>query len=113
MKKRQIKKINLKAMNFLLKLDRGYYHDSFTIEDGLWCHWWICGEYGSEWDYELAFEQLHMYLENHLSECDFVETGGEECPVELVYEFRPDLSTAKKVFNLAQKLIIERGNYEF
>lgn len=108
MTKRQIKKINSKAMNLLLQLDFGYYKDSFSIEDGLWCHWWVCGEYGSEWDYEPAFEQLQMYLINNLSQHDFIETDDEECPVELVYEFVPDVSTAKKVFDLAKQLI-ERG----
>ena len=112
MNKRQLKKINLKSMHILLQLDRGYYHDSFSIEDGLWCHWWICGEYGSEWDYESAFEQLQTYLINHLSKNDFVETGDDECPVELIYEFVPDVSTAKKALDLAKKLI-ERGVYEF
>lgn len=106
MKKRQIKKNNNTAMNLLMQLDPRFYTEgSFSIEDGIWCAWWQYGGYDVEWDYEPAFEQLQMYLENHLSKCDFVETDDDECPVKLVCEFTPDLSTAKKVFDLAKQLI--------
>ncbi|MDH1800481.1 hypothetical protein [Acinetobacter johnsonii] len=106
MRKRQIKKNNRTAMNLLMQLDpRFYTEDSFSIEDGIWCAWWRCGGLEPEWDCDPALEQLQMYLENHLSKCDFVETDDEECPVRLVYEFTPNLSTAKKVFNLAKQLI--------
>ncbi|WP_111884020.1 hypothetical protein [Acinetobacter sp. CFCC 11171] len=112
MKKRQIKKNNLKAMQLLMQLDPRFYNkDAFSVEDGIWCAWWQCGGYDVEWDYEPAFEQLQMNLEHHLSKCDFVETGDVECPVKLVYEFTPDLSTAKKVFDLAKQLI-KRGTHD-
>ncbi|MFZ0023154.1 hypothetical protein [Acinetobacter sp.] len=106
MKKRQIKKNNRTAMHLLMRLDPEFYNpDSFDYEDGVLSFWYECGGLETEWDYEPAFEQLQMHLENHLSRCDFVETDDEECPVNLVYEFTPDLSTAKKVFNLAKQLI--------
>lgn len=107
MKKRQIKKINQTAMRFLIQLEpRDYQADMFSVEEGLFSFWFQCGGLESEWDCEPAFEQLQMYLGNTLSKFDFVETGNGECPVEVVREFVPDLSTAKKVFHLAKKLLV-------
>lgn len=107
MKERQIKKNGKKAMHLLMRLDAKYYTpDSFSFEDGQFVAWYQCGGMEPEWDYEPAYSQLQTFLENTLSKYDFVETNDRECPVELVWEFKPDLSTAKKVFDLAKQLIV-------
>lgn len=109
MKNRQIKKNSKTAMQLLMRLDNSYFTaDNFSVEDGVAVAWYPSGGMEPEWDYEPAFEILKIYLENHLSECDFVETDDDEHPVKLTYKFTPDLRTAKKVFFLAKQLIKQR-----
>lgn len=106
MKKRQIKKLNKKAMHLLMRLDPEFYNpDSFDYEDGVLSFWYECGGLETEWDYRPAYTELLGYVDGHLTECDWVEVDSETNEWDLIYKFTPDLSTAKKVFNLAKQLI--------
>lgn len=107
MKKRQVKKNGEKAMHLLMRLEPAHYDlKSFCFEDGVLSFWYECGGLETEWDYKPAYTELLEYLDGHLTTCDWVQVDSEEW--DLIYKFTPNLSSAKKVFNLAKQLI-ERG----
>lgn len=108
MKKRKIKKLNKTAMRLLKKihpnLEFAKLDDYDACENapvGTWVIWsQIDWEY-NEWDFQTAYYWLHELLYWEFMDAEW----GEE---ETIFKFTPDLSTAKKVFDLAKQLI-KRG----
>lgn len=105
MKKRQVKKLNITAKRLLENLDKGLVFAKLDCYDacenapvGTWVVWsQIDWEY-NEWDFQTAYYWLHELLYWEFMDADWIEVGP-------IFKFTPDLSTAKKVFDLAKKLI--------
>lgn len=103
MKKRQIKKNNQTAVKLLMLLDPRHYEERFFgYENGIWEFWYQSGGLEPEWDCIPAFDELHRYVFDSCAECDVEFKDGEP---SLVWRNAPDLSTAKKVFDLAKQLV--------
>ena len=108
MRKRQIKKQNQTAMRLLKELQPRLEFAKADACDacenvpvGTWVIWsQIDWEY-NEWDFQTAYYWLHEFLYWEFMEADWSEDGAG-------IEFTPDLSTAKKVFDLAKQLV-KRG----
>ncbi|WP_121774938.1 hypothetical protein [Acinetobacter bereziniae] len=108
MKKRQFKKACKKAMDILLNVNPARFQDSFsqeteTIDDrvprGTWMYWYRCDWEYNEWDAEPAFDVLQSLIFSKLVVAHYdIEIG------KMIYTSKPDLSTAKKVFDLAKQL---------
>lgn len=113
MKKRQFKKACKKAMDILLKVNPARFQDSFsqeteTIDDrvprGTWMYWYRCDWEYNEWDAEPAFDVLQSLIFSNLVVAHYDNDEGK-----MIYTSRPDLSTAKKVFDLAKQLLKSKG----
>lgn len=112
MKKRQIKKNSKTAMLLLMRISQKFYPKNAFAQNfdcwdeetpkGIWEFWYECGGEYNEWDCRTAFEQLHIHIRNEYAEGDVVVIDGDP---SWVWIKTPDLSTAKKVFNLAKQLI--------
>ena len=108
MRKRQIKKQNQTAKRLLNQLKQNLEFSKADSCDacenvpvGTWVVWsQISYEY-NEWDFQTAYFWLHEFLYWEFMEADWSEEG---CDIK----FTPDLSTAKKVFDLAKQLV-KRG----
>lgn len=110
MKKRQIKKLNQTAMRLLKKLQP---HLEFAKADscdacenvpvGTWVVWSQTSYEYNEWDFQTAYYWMHELVYWEVTEADWSEEG---CDIK----FTPDLSTAKKVFDLVKKLIFAGVN---
>ena len=105
MKKRQIKKLNLTAMRLLkrmqpnlelVKVDK--YDGCENAPAGTWVVWLQTSWEYNEWEFQTAYYWLHELLYWEFMDADWSEDG---CDIK----FTPDLSTAKKVFDLAKQLI--------
>lgn len=111
MKKRQIKKNSQKAMQLLIQIDPKRYPENAFVQDfdhcgdsvnGIWEFWYECGGEYNEWDCCTAFEELHSLIFRDNAVGDVIVTDGDP---NWVWIKTPDLSTAKKVFDLAKKLV--------
>ncbi len=110
MKKRQIKKINHTAKRLLEKCNKNLEFakvDSFDAEKnaptGTWVIWARTSWEYDEWEFTTAYCWLQELLH-----WEFSITEWNESEQNLDWKFYPDLSTAKKVFDLAKKLIANR-----
>ncbi|MDC5109790.1 hypothetical protein NRA17_02185 [Acinetobacter baumannii] len=108
MKKRHFKKACKKAMQFLIAYNPSNYKDAFAKETesinddvpvGTWMYWYRCDYEYNEWDAEPAFSVLKNLIFSKLVVTDFDAEKGS-----LIYLSKPDLSSAKKVFDLAKTL---------
>ncbi len=99
MNQRQIKKNSKTAMQLLKQLSPKDYPEDCFDRDEVWQFWYQCGGECPEWDCESAYDQLITYLHSNLSDGDVSDD------LEWVWNYQPDLSTAKKAFNLAKKMI--------
>jgi hypothetical protein len=104
-KKRQIKKLNITSKRLLEKLKQPLEFaklDAFDAEEnapaGTWVFWYQTDYWHNEWEFQTAYCWLHELLYWEFIEADWSEDG---CDIK----FTPDLSTAKKVFDLAKQLV--------
>lgn len=108
--KRQIKKDSNTAKNLLMLISPKEYPENLFIKNddsewdecpkGTWEIWFRTSYEYDEWDSETAFDVLCEHLFNEFAQEEF-----DDEKFILVCVYRPDLSTAKKVFDLAKKLI--------
>lgn len=113
MKKRQIKKNSNTAKTLLMKLDPLNYPEKVFVKNtdsewddvpkGTWEIWYRASYEYDEWDAKSAYESLRDHIFWGLTVEDF-----DYEKLELIHTYSPDVSTAKKVFDLARQLI-ERG----
>lgn len=111
MKNRQIKKNSKTAMRFLTQLNHCHLEefqkaDAFDavhhkVPRNTMLRWFQTSFWDDEWESEPAFFALSELIWWHFADVDF--SGQRE-----IWHFTPDLSTPKKVFDLAKKMI-ERG----
>lgn len=114
MKKRQIKKVNERAMHYLIRYDQNTFFNNFVKEwedgggdydvpRGTWLYTYRDSYEYDEWDYIPCYLVLKNILFRKYSVCSYnEETGRNECHI------RPDLKSPKKVFALADKMLENR-----
>lgn len=109
MSKRLIRKHNKTAKQLLEKLKQNLQFgklDRFDAEDnaptGTWVVWSKTSWEYEEWEFTTAYYWLHELLYWEYMEADWSKDG---CGIK----FTPDLSTSKKVFDLAKNLIARGG----